>query len=237
VSIEAEELHLKAINMLNWVVKFFLLIGFLLLSACQTTTSNDTLEDKKVTAAKINVSLAMEYLKRQDMQRAKQKLLLALEQAPKIPEPYYTMAYFLEATGNNAQAEKFYLKAIALAPGKGDVHNNYGTFLCRQQHYKASIQHFMQAAQDPKYLESGAAYENAGLCAEKIPDDSAAIQYLSKSLEEDSNRALPHIELAEIYYRKGNLKFARAELLRFLQLSPVTEQAETLAAKLDINIS
>lgn len=170
-----------------------------LLSACSSMSAADIKDEKQeIATAKINTQLGIAYLERHDVSRAKQKLLLALKQAPNIPETWYTMAYFLETTGNKTEAQKYYLKAIDISPNRGDTHNNYGTFLCRTGNYRASIQQFLAAVQDPDYLNSGAAYENAGFCALKIPDKKLARLYFEKAIEQDPTRTSSASELAEL---------------------------------------
>ncbi len=105
-----------------------------------------------------------------------------------MPESWYSMAFFQEVTGNQELAKEYYSKAIALAPHRGDVQNNYGTFLCRSGDYQGAIQHFLSATQDPEYLENASAYENAGLCAQKIPNQALAVTYFNKALMQDPNR-------------------------------------------------
>jgi type IV pilus assembly protein PilF len=175
------------------------LVIFLLCSlivSCSTMNSADNKEEKqKISTAKINTQLGIAYLGRHDVLRAKQKLLIALQEAPNIPETWYSMGYFLETTGNKAEAQKYYLKAIDLAPSRGDTHNNYGTYLCRIGNYKASIQQFVMATEDPDYLNSGAAFENAGYCALKIPDKTLAKMYFTKAVEHDPSRSASASEL------------------------------------------
>ncbi len=170
------------------------------LGACSIKKSGKDNEDRnrKIHTAKINAQLGIAYLERNDVQRAKQKLLLALDQAPNIPEPWYSMGYFLEATGNTQEAGKYYLKAIQLAPRQGEAKNNYGTYLCRTGRYQASIQQFLLAVQDPNYINPAAAYENAGLCALKIPDKAHARIYFEQALSRDSTRSLSRRKLAEL---------------------------------------
>src|SRR5437870_5789715 len=110
-----------------------------MLAACQTSQTTNGDENKKISAAKINDRLGLAYLERHDIQRAKQKFLTALDQAPDIPETWYSMAYFLESTGNKDQAKAYYLKALATAPHRGDALNNYGTYLCRSGDYKTAV--------------------------------------------------------------------------------------------------
>lgn len=207
------------------------------LTACQSTQTPPGDEVKKVSAAKINDQLGIVYLERHDMQRAKQKFLLALEQAPNIPETWYSMGYYLESTGNKEQAKKYYLKAAEIAPDRGDVLNNYGTFLCRSGDYQGAVNHFLKAAQDPKYLDASAAYENAGLCSLKIPNNTQAAKYFEKALAEDPNRTTSLIELAELNYKQGNYKKSRNQLDQFLKQSPPTMQSYLLEQKLEPKLS
>ena len=176
-------------------------------------------DDKQAKAARINVQLGAAYLERKDLVRAKQKFLLATKEAPELPEVWYSLAYFFETTGNQEQAKQYYMKALALAPSRGDVLNNYATYLCRKGNFQVAIQHFLKAVQDAEYLDASSAYENAGLCAEKIPDRKLAIQYFNKALLEDPARPVSLIELAELHYQEGNHQLANAELNQFLQIS------------------
>lgn len=171
----------------------------LTVSSCASTTNpNENSEETKTKLAEINIQLGMAYLGQQDVQRAKQKLFLALEENPQLPETWYSLAYFEESTGNQILARKYYLKAVELAPERGDVQNNFGTYLCRSGHYQEAIQHFETAVQDIHYLDTAAAYENAGLCSLKIPDKKAAKQYFKLALEQDPKREASAKELAKL---------------------------------------
>lgn len=204
----------------------------LVLAACQPLQTTDDSGEKKIRAARINTQLAVAYLKRHEITRAKQKLILAMEEGPSLPEVWYTTAYFLEATGNKDKARQHYLKAIDLASERGDVHNNYGTFLCRNGKYKEAIHQFLLAIQDINYLDPAAAYENAGLCSLKIPDTVRAQFYFKKSLIENPNRPTSLIELAELNYRIKKIFTAKKLLDQFHRLSPPTPQSTNLMEKI-----
>src|SRR5690242_7983555 len=107
----------------------------LLLQACIHNKESEKLSYKKPDlrkAASYNVQLGLGYLKQGDRPRAKKKLLTALEQEPTSADVNSAMAYYFEQTGEQNQAEKYYLKAITLSGNKGAQLNNYGAFLCRQ---------------------------------------------------------------------------------------------------------
>lgn len=145
------------------------------LIGCKTLPdASDVNQAKQTKAAKLNAQLSMSYTSRGDYNRAKQKILIAIQEDAKLPEAWYGMAYYQEKTGDVREAEKNYQKAIALDPVRGDSHNNYGTFLCQHGQYRAAVNQFALAVKDINYMNAAGAYENAGLCALKIPDRTLA---------------------------------------------------------------
>lgn len=152
----------------------------LFLTNCSTqqspTNINPTL------SARLNVHLGLSYLQTGNISRAKQKLLTALKQAPQLAEVQQAMGYFLITINEPDLARPYYEKALKIAPKQGEVQNNHGIFLCKTGHYQESINHFKMAIQDPNYLHSASAYQNAGMCALKIPDKKQASQYFKKAL-------------------------------------------------------
>ncbi|OGT45426.1 MAG: type IV pilus biogenesis/stability protein PilW [Gammaproteobacteria bacterium RIFCSPHIGHO2_12_FULL_41_20] len=212
-----------------------LVILLIQLAACSSTKSPSIEEDsnRNIKTAKINSQLGITYLEQGNVQRAKQKLLLALSEGPNIPETWYSMAYFYEATGNHQQAKTYYLKAVSIAPHRGDVQNNYGTFLCRSGDYHGAIQRFLLAVKDTNYLNPAAAYENAGLCALKIPDATLASHYFNQALLQDATRPTSLLQLAELNYKKGNYTIAKEKLSQFLAVSAPTIQSVTLENRLE----
>ncbi len=204
-----------------------------LLTACHSMVHTETKHDKKVTAAEINVQLGMAYIERHELQRAKQKFLKAMREAPQLPEVWYSMAYFFEITGEKDRANYCYLKALELAPKRGDTNNNYGTYLCRSHRYKEAIKHFMIATQDVEYLDVASAYENAGLCAEMIPSLQQAEQYFEAALKQDPSRASSLLGLAEVKYQEGHYEAANSYLNQYLLLSSPTKESKALRVKLN----
>lgn len=185
--------------MRKWLKAASPLLLMCFIVGCSTTKSSDNLSDEKnKRTAKINTELGMTYFQQHNLTRAKQKLLLALEEDPTLPEAWYSMGYLLESTGQKAEAGIYYKKATELAPGRGDAQNNLGTYLCRMGDYKGAVTHFVMATQDRNYLDIAAAYENAGLCALKIPDKQLATVYFQKALEQDNNRHVAANELKKL---------------------------------------
>lgn len=187
---------------------------------------------RRLETAKINAQLGMGYLQRNNIKRAKAKLLLALKQGPQIPEPWYSMGYFLEATGNKTAANEYYLKAIKVAPDRGDAHNNYGTYLCRQGAYRKSLRHFDMAAHDKTYLDAAAAYENAGLCSMKMKDFHRATRYFRQALQEDPSRSVSLLKLAMSQYQLGDYTQADESMKKYAVFAKQTEESKHFYGKL-----
>ena len=168
------------------------LLGLLILAqlgGCADSSQSEAqkLKPDLIKAAKINVQLGLAYLEKNDMSRAKKTLLLAKREAPQEPSVWYGMGYFLERTGELKAAEEHYRVALGLNANAGPALNNYGTFLCRQRRYAEALKAFEQAVADPNYLEPAVAYENAGLCALKIPDQHLAKHYFQEAKAKDPN--------------------------------------------------
>lgn len=183
-------------------------------------------------AAKINAQLGMAYLEQKNVQRAKMKLLLALSQGPDIPEPWYSMGYFLEATGDKDEAAKYYLKAVTIAPDRGDTQNNYGTFLCRQGKYNESIKHFLLATKAQNYLDPAAAYENAGLCSMKSASYKNAAGYFKQALLKDPGRNLSLLKLVEANVKLGHYKEAKSFMVQYQIVAAPTPESEKLMSEI-----
>lgn len=217
---------------LTWSKPILVSCLVLHLSACSwlsTTKKNDTIADP----AETNVQLGLAYLQAGDVQRAKQRLLLAQQQSPKSMESQGAMGYFLESTGNISQAEAYYRSAVQQNPKSGIAQNNYGTFLCRRGRYTEADQHFLSALNDPNYLNTAQVYENAGLCAMQIPDPQKAADYFTKAVTEDSTRALSWLELGRIRYDQKKYVEAQRYLQQSLRLTrEPTPNALWLAAML-----
>lgn len=162
-----------------------------LLSACVSKQKPQTLTQNRGGAAKAasyNTQLGLAYLEQGNISRAKKKLLLALSQAPNSAEVNGSMAYYLETTGDIKKADAYYKKANKLAPNSGPQLNNYGAYLCRQGMYHEAVNRFERAVNDPNYINTAGAYENAGLCAMAIPDIKMAKKYFDKAIRQDPTR-------------------------------------------------
>jgi type IV pilus assembly protein PilF len=149
--------------------------------------------------------LGLAYLSQENMVLAKKKLLQALTQNPLSASVNSSMAYFMEKTGDNKLAEGYYRRAMLLAPKKGEELNNYGAYLCRNGYYQKAEEYFMLAVNDVNYVDTAAAYENAGLCALSIPSIKRAIGHFKKALAQDPSRKRPLQEIVRLELMKNHI--------------------------------
>jgi len=195
----------------------------MMLSGCTSSQISKSSSAPKVTnnpkASEYNVQLGVGYLRQGNYERAKEKLLLALQQNPQSSSANSAMGYFLEKTGDYSQAEDYYKQAISLAAEPGAAENNYGTFLCRRGRYQEAQEAFLKAATDPKYLKPANAYENAGLCALLIPDQKQAILYFQEALQKNPNMPNSILQLGQLYYDAGDYTNSYKYLERYLKLN------------------
>ena len=218
---------------MNLWLRFTLILVNLLLSACATQSNSvNHLPSDYSSASKVNVDLGLAYLEQGNIVRAKQKLLLAIEQNPDSVSAYSAMAYFMETTENISQARHYYLYAIKIAKHKAGPENNYGTFLCRQKDYQQGIEYILKAAHDVDYLNNASAYENAGLCAMQMKDNKLSKNYFLQALKHDSNRAASLLYLSQISYEMGDFQNAEAYLKRYQQIHLPTIKSEKLSKDL-----
>lgn len=115
-------------------------------------------------AARENASLVFSYLHRGYTDKAKEKLELALTQAPEDPVVLDTAGYYYEKIGILKLANRFYKQAVISSPHSGITKNNYGAFLCRNGYYKAALPLFQQAAAAKNTPITGQAMRNEQYC-------------------------------------------------------------------------
>ncbi len=177
------------------------------------------------TAAKYNVQLGMAYLQKGDTDRAKSKLMIAIEQDPRSSVIMDALAYFFEMTGEEKSAESYYKRAIKLKTQEGVAHNNYGAFLCRQNRFQEAEREFLLAINQPNYISQGEAYENLGLCALKNNDKVKAENFFQQAILKQPRLQSALLELVKLNYEKDNIRRATAYLERYNSISDPTPES------------
>ncbi len=209
-------------------------IACLLLTACvknNFTSAGDQLAANNQRAASYHIEMAIRYLEKSNIERARAKLNYALELAPDWPPALGAMGYYMEQIGEAREAEQYYLKALGFDPKSASSQNNYGTFLCRQQQYDKAQQYFLAAARHSRYDKTAEAYENAGICSLEAKRYAAAEQFFKKAILQAPNRAMSLYQLADLKYQQGKYAEANRYLLRFRVAAPESAASVWLAIR------
>ena len=91
--------------------------------------------DPLLEAGRINARLAMEYLKRDQLQVAREKVDKALQQNPKDVNVQLSAGVVYERLHDPDRAEKHFRQALRADPESPEAQNAFGAFLCRNGHH------------------------------------------------------------------------------------------------------
>lgn len=141
----------------------------LFLAGCVSSQIDPEFNRSEALKARINLALA--YLEQQDYPKAKENIDKAIAHDIKDYLPYSVLAYYYQQTGDVANSQKAYQKALKLSQNRPDVLNNYGTFLCKQGQFQQAYSQFEQALQSKHaYYNQADTLENIILCAKSEPN-------------------------------------------------------------------
>jgi len=211
-----------------------LIVSMFVISGCQGPTSNSNIRpdstssgyvkaDKK--AAQLNMQLGLNYMQRGDYETALGKLEKALKQDSRLTSAHHTIAILYQRLGEFDKAEHHFKQAVTFEPSYSEAQNDYGAFLCGQGRYDESVTRFLAAIKNPLYRSPAGAYENAGICANRIPDTARAEQYLRKALQINPRAGKSLLAMAEISYQQGDYLASRAYIERYRNAARWTAQA------------
>ncbi len=214
----------------GWALALTLLCLVLVGCSSQQTRSSD---NTPRTSAEINAELGMRYMQQGNLDVALKKLKRALEQDPDLAMAHHYMALLYERYDSAEEAERHFRKALSLASEDPSLKNNYGVFLCGRQRYREAVDIFLEVAKSPYYSRPEEAYENAGLCAMRIPDMPNAEAYLRLALKFDPLRPVSLFQMARLSYEQGRYFPARGFMQRFERVSPHSAESLLLAVKIE----
>uniref|UniRef100_A0A3P8YU16 dolichyl-phosphate-mannose--protein mannosyltransferase n=1 Tax=Esox lucius TaxID=8010 RepID=A0A3P8YU16_ESOLU len=142
----------------------------------------------------------------------------ALRAKPDHIPAHLTYGKLLALTGQKAEAERYFLKAIQLDPTKGNCYMHYGQFLLEESRLLEAAEMAEKAA----CLDSGefdVVFSAAHMLRQASLNDAAEKYYgLAASIRPNYPAAL--MNLGAILHLNGKLQDAEANYLRALQLKP-----------------
>lgn len=206
------------------------LLACLAAAGCVSTAE----EPSKVSesdAARYNTQLGVSYLRRGDLEAARDKLEKAVKQDPRFPAAHAALGILYERTGDLARAAEHLERATRLAPDDPNMLNNYGGFLCRRGDRIEGLKYIEAAAKNAYYRTPETALTNAGVCARGIPDPGRAEGYFRQALARNPGFPDALLQLADLKLEQGEPLQARAFLQRYESVGPVTAASLSLGAR------
>ncbi len=214
----------------------FVFIGVLLFSGCGTQTTVHTTERTQSTTsdsdddargrARIHTDLAVSYLDIRNLAVALEEAGIAQRSDPSYGPAYNVAGLIYVELRDDRNAEESFRQALRINARDPDANNNYGTFLCTRKREAEGIKNFLLAISDPLYQYPDRSYVNAGVCARRIGDLTAAENYFHSALKSQPRQVQALHQLAEMAYVRKDYIEARAHLARLNLVA--TSSAEIL---------
>lgn len=184
------------------------------------------------TRARIHTELGAAYFSRGQYTVALEELHDALSADSNYAPAYGVMGLVYMELREDKPAESNFRRAMELAPGESEIHNNYGWFLCTRNKYDDAMTQFNIALSNPLYSAPEHALTNAGICSLQANKPDIAQGYFEKSLKYQPNQAQALTKLAQLYYQQGRLLEAKTLIDRFFDNNKPTPEALWLGIRL-----
>lgn len=179
------------------------------------------------------MALAIERLRAGDAEGARKYAEAAVRRDPDSADARSVLAVVFDRIGEATRAGEEYRRATELAPGRGDVSNNYGAWLCANGYPAEALVWFDRALADAAYRGGAGALANAGGCALQAGQVERAERDLRKALQLDPDNAYALESMASLRYRQGRYLDARAFSERRLAAAPATASVLQLAVQIE----
>lgn len=194
------------------------------LTGCMST--RDTLgTPDAVRAAELNLQLGTDYLRKNNLVQAKEKIDKAIEQDPRNSKAQITAGLLYERLGQSDKADAHFAKGLALDPKNPEVQNNYGAYLCQKGKHDRGEKLMLEAAGNPLYRTPEIAYLNAANCASSGGNLKRAEENLRKALKVRPKFSEALYQMADLQYKQTDYLSARGFLERYTEVgrtSPAT---------------
>jgi type IV pilus assembly protein PilF len=191
----------------------------LLMSAC-VTKSNSSLTDKAdpEVAVERYVQLGLEYIKRNELHRARKHLSRALEINPIDASANASMGLIYHQEGENEKAEGLFKKALDADPNYTPGRSYFGAYLFAQHRYQEALQQFETAAKDTRYEGRTQIFSNIALCQIQLGNNKGAIDAYQKSLQLDRVNGIALSGITELFILNGSFDKSQHYYNRLVRL-------------------
>jgi type IV pilus assembly protein PilF len=191
------------------------------LAGC-TTTSSQVTKPQPERASDINLEIGIDYLRKGNLQQAKDKIDRALEQNPRNAKAQSIAGMLYERLNDDSKADSHYQRAVSLDSKNPDIKNNYAVFLCQKGRYERGEKLALEAAQDPLYKTPEIGFLNAGNCARGSGDMKRAEENYRRSLSVKPRFGEALLQMADLEFFQTEYMSARGFLERYLAVGTTT---------------
>ncbi len=200
-------------------------------SQAELPTLSDQTNDQK--RAQIRLQLAIGYFEQKQYTVALDEIKQALSSNPNSADAYSVRALIYMDMGETRLADDNFQTALRLAPNNPDLSNNYGWYLCQNDRAGESLAYFDAALKNRSYQSPAKALNNAGACSLKLKNPVAAENYLTQAFQLEPGNPVTNVNLARIYYDKGDYTRARFYIGRATKDEAVSAQTLWLAIRIE----
>lgn len=194
-------------------------------SAPDLTTASDQTDAQK--RARIRLELASAYYGQGQTSTALDEVKQALAADPNFAEAYNLRGLIYTTLNDDALAEESFRRALQLNARDGSTMHNYAWFLCQRRRFPEADRMFEQAATQPQYREVTLTLLAQGVCQARAGRAADAEKTLLRSYELDPGNPATAVNLADLFYKKGEYERARFYVRRVNNI-PELSNAETL---------
>jgi type IV pilus assembly protein PilF len=183
-------------------------------------------------AATVNMQLAVEYMKLNNLPVAQEKMERALSQDPNNPTIESIAGVVYERIGDNTKAEHYFAAAAKNGKKDPDVLNNYAGFLCRTGRTDQGEKMFLGVAQNPLYRTPDIALTSAGVCVRGTPAGGImAEQYFRRALAINPNSTEALLQLGDLCMERDDAAQASDIVRQYLASNKPTPEFYSLGMR------
>ncbi|GAB2517395.1 hypothetical protein GCM10027188_20350 [Lysobacter humi (ex Lee et al. 2017)] len=152
---------------------------------------------------------------------------------PRSPDAHSLLGLALDALGDAARAGPHHRQAAELAPTRGSLLNNYGSWLCTAGKAAESLAWFERAVAAPGYETPVDALANASMCALRAGQGERAERDARRVLTADAAQPTALMTLARRMADTRRWLEARAFIERRLAAAPADPESLQLASQIE----
>jgi type IV pilus assembly protein PilF len=183
--------------------------------------------------ARAHTELAAAYLEGGNLGVALEETRLALKADSGYAPAYNIMGLVQMDLRDSTEAERAFERALRINPDDPDTNHNYGWFLCKSGREEESVRYFMNAVRNPLYGRPQKTYALAASCVLQKKNEKEALEFYDRSLRLDPTYAPALIGLAQLKFRRGDVRDARALVGRYNKIAEPTAESLWLGLRIE----